>query len=478
VTSWGLEMQKTVGLCLFAIAVVGLPKAPAAAAPPAVSEHVSGAVATETAGVQQADLRAVGARPVARFADRAGEKPPRLADFGLTEGAIVDASNIDQHREIVDAGVQWGVRQGWRLRVVEPKSIRMPRRYAEATEKYAGQVKLTAAGLSLRNYVAGQPFPHIDPNDPKAVLKIMWNFYYNWSPTDDVTQRSVDTSVGSIRKNAPMDVERTMLLDAYRKMNYNARLYVDPRPDLPNPEGVRFKESLHPMLEPFDIKGLGATFYRYLDPAKQDDSWVYLPQMRRVRRLSTAQRSDALFGQDVDADMFWGYNGHIAWMEYKLLGERTILATVHAHSQPARWQSPEGWLYEDDWEPRRVWVVEAVSKSPQYGFGKRILFVDKEAWIVPISEAFDRAGQLWKVWVAMWAFKNSGMTGGGGTRYEDEMGFEHATVVLDTQLSHATATSIPSAQATDREGFHVNQGEKSGTTEEFFTISNLIEAGS
>ncbi len=40
------------------------------------------------------------------------------------------------------------------------------------------------------------------------------------------------------------------------------------------------------------------TSYRYLDPDKQDDSWLYLPSLRRVRRLSAAQRSDALFGQD------------------------------------------------------------------------------------------------------------------------------------------------------------------------------------
>ena len=31
-----------------------------------------------------------------------------------------------------------------------------------------------------------------------------------------------------------------------------------------------------------------------VDPDKQDDSWLYLPSLRRVRRLSSAQRSDAM----------------------------------------------------------------------------------------------------------------------------------------------------------------------------------------
>jgi hypothetical protein len=48
-----------------------------------------------------------------------------------------------------------------------------------------------------------------------------------------------------------------------------------------------------------------------------------------VRRLSTAQRSDALFGQDTDVDSYYGYAGHIAWMEWKFLGEKEVLGAFH-----------------------------------------------------------------------------------------------------------------------------------------------------
>ena len=111
---------------------------------------------------------------------------------------------------------------------------------------------------------------------------------------------------------------------------YNGRVHVEPMPQYKdNREGFRYRESLHPIMEPFDLKGIGLSVARYLDPARQDDTWLYLPQLRRVRRLSSAQRSDALFGQDIDSDSYGGYSGNPAWFNWRFLGEGTILGAVH-----------------------------------------------------------------------------------------------------------------------------------------------------
>jgi len=47
------------------------------------------------------------------------------------------------------------------------KVYRPLKEYVEATEKYSGKVSLGADG-ELLNYVAGQPFPKIDPTSPIA----------------------------------------------------------------------------------------------------------------------------------------------------------------------------------------------------------------------------------------------------------------------------------------------------------------------
>lgn len=406
-----------------------------------------------------------------------GRQQVSLADLGLREGHVIDGSNVDEYADYMSPGLQWAVRYGWRLTVTEAKHIPMLRAYREATEKYSGQVQLGPDGLTLRNYVAGQPFPTIDPADPQAAQKIMWNFYYGWAYTDDVDIRLFDADTGGVGPGRGMSVDRHYIIQDLRRLYYNGRLFVDPKPVFPNDEGYRFKESLHPILEPFDLKGVGFVAYRYLDPARQDDTWLYLPQLRRVRRMSSAQRSDALFGQDTDVDSYWGYNGHVAWNEYRLLGEQTILATMHARNFPVRWQEPTDFLYDDIWEPRRVWVVEARSKLPQYAYSKRIIFIDKEAYVIPYSDIYDRGGQLWKIWVHLYGFRKKAMPNARLAVYEDDMAFSNAILMLDVQLAHATRGALPSTKGTGEEGWYINLGEKSGTSEEFFTVAHMIEAG-
>jgi hypothetical protein len=395
-----------------------------------------------------------------------------LSQFGLKEGDVVSEANLSQHADLVPPGIEWGVRQGWRLNVTEPKPIIIPRAYREATEKHAPQVKLGKDGLTLDNYVAGRPFPHLDPADPDVALKIMWNYYYNFAPTDDLAIDLFEADTGGVGKNQPMKVERHYIVGHYRKLNYNGRLYIEPKPLMPNPEDVRFKESIHPIVEPYDMKGIGGTFYRYNDPSKQDDSWIYLPQLRRVRRLSTAQRSDSLFGQDTDIDSYAGYNGHIAWMNYKFLGERAVLGALHARNVPAKWQETEDWLFDDQWEPRKVWVIEATSKFNNYAYGKRVLYIDQEAYLIPHSDIYDKAGELWKAWVNLFGIPTIEVD-----PKDDNVLYGAAAVIYDTQLSHCTKSAMPSQKSAGRKSIFINKGQAAGVTEEFFTVAHLIATG-
>lgn len=402
-----------------------------------------------------------------------GERPPPvLADHGLRTGDEINARNHEAHPQLVTPGIAWGIRHGWRMPLIEARRVELPRRYREATERFSAQVRLSQDGLALENYVAGRPFPVIDPADPMVAYRIMWNYYYNFAVTDDADARNFEAFTGAVKANQAMEVERRFIVDHYRKLNFNGRLYVDPHPELPNPERVRFKESIHPILEPFDMKGVGATFYRYLDPARQDDSWIYVPQLRKVRRMSTAQRSDSLFGQDTDVDSYSGYNGHIAWMDYKFLGERVVLGCLHAQSIPARWQTPEDWLFHDVWEPRSVWIIEATSKFPQYAYGKRLLYIDKETFLIPHSDIYDRAGELWKAWINMFAIPEQDVS------EQDDFPHGAGAVIYDVQLSHVTKTAIPSEKtATNQQSIFINMGKKSGTTEDFFSVAHLISTG-
>ncbi|HVN86023.1 MAG TPA: DUF1329 domain-containing protein [Candidatus Binatia bacterium] len=408
---------------------------------------------------------------------RGGAASDATAGVSVSPGDVISDKNMGQYEKVLTPGLEWALKYGLRMRVAAPRHVAMTRAYREATEKYAGQVKLSADGTRITNWTAGQPFPNVDTNDPQAAVKIMWNYSYGGYATDDLNAELFDADTGTIGKNRGMTVERHYMIDNLRRLMYTGRLVVDPKPELPNPDGVRYKESLHPLSEPFDLKGVGGTFYRYSDPDRQDDSWLYLPQLRRVRRLSSAQRSDALFGQDSDVDSYYGYSGNVAWMDWKFLGERTVMAVMHGENAPVKWQQPEDWIFDEVWEPRQVYVVEGNSKFPQYAYGKRVIYIDKEAYVVAHSDIYDRAGQLWKVWFNSYSFKKEAIPGARVSRYPDEMSFITAISMLDTQLVHATKAALPSTHSQGQECVYYNMGEKSGTKEDFFTVANLIEMG-
>jgi hypothetical protein len=394
----------------------------------------------------------------------------------VAPGDTINKSNADKVKDLVSPGVYWCVQHGWPMKIIETKPITLRKLFTEATEKYSGQVKLTPDGLGLLNYVAGRPFPTIDTSEKFAPVKIMHN--YSMQVTiDDLDLRNFDADTGPISEDRPLQVERHFLIDHFRRLSYIGRLYVDPKPEIPNKEGFHYKETLHPLIEPFDLKGVGFTYYRYTEPSKQDDSWLYLPSLRRVRRLSTAQRSDALFGQDTDQDSYGGYAGQIAWMDWKLLGSKEALAAFHTTAFPVKWgDGASDWSFDGEWEKRNMWVVEGTSKLPQYAYSKRVLYVDKDVYAISYSDMYDRGGQLWKVWLNNFSFKKEAYPG-SSMKYDEETPFIPAIVMVDMQLEHATKASLPSSRFPGEPGWYWHQGSKEGTTEDQFTIAELIGSG-
>src|SRR5271156_4878281 len=102
-----------------------------------------------------------------------------------------------------------------------------------------------------------------------------------------------------------------------------------------------FKESgrlgvfgVYPVLAPEESRGQGLIRYRYADPNRGDDSWDWTPGTRRVRRLSESILSSATGAQSYDPDHYSGFNPKTEQYDYKFLGEKEMLASVHAKHSP------------------------------------------------------------------------------------------------------------------------------------------------
>jgi hypothetical protein len=397
-------------------------------------------------------------------------------------GETISRSNVEAAKDYVSPGVAWAVENGMDLAIVPYQKIEEPEDYRSATEKYSAQVSLNEKH-ELQNWVAGRPFPKVDASDPKAAIKLMYNFENTYYFTDDLNVHLPDADTGAFYVDASgrrnYNVERHFIADWSRRLRFEGRLKHDPIPSFPNSE-VFAKQGFYPLIEPFDLKGVGSVAFRYKDDARQDDTWLYVPTIRRVRRMSSAQRSDALFGQDIDMDSFSGYAGQISWFDWKFIGEKPMLGSLHGKNLPPKVCTKDGGMtYCEDWEMRpSVYVIEGKPRVPDYAYSKRVIFLDKETFVIPYSDLYDRNGELWKVVIQN--IRTSKQPNPNiEFSYPAERMFVYAFTVVDMQLLHGTRAAIPGMQFPEEPGWYIDIGfdHKYSVQEDWYTIAGLISGG-
>jgi len=407
--------------------------------------------------------------------DDGGETDEPVAEDPLAvalPGSVVTRANVAGVVQLLSPGVAWCVRHGMTMQIVSPRRVRWTKEYRRATNEHLGQTSLSADGRSLVGYVAGLPFRDLDPHDPNIAVKIMWNYEYGPWRADDQEWRNVTFEAGPIRTRK-LQVERRVTFGRAARLAYTGRVYTEPRPELPKPEspnadGVRWKWSIHPILEPPDLKGVGITSIRYLSPDRQDDTWLYLPSLRRVKRLSGSERSDALFGLDMDpnsfGDDFGGFAANLSGYDWAFVGTREMLASMRSSDPPpAVCEGAADFVFCNTWERRQVYVIDAVAKYELSG--KRRLFVDAETYRIVYSDIYDRSAQLWKVWVNQWDFDDAATVG---------MPAHPSASMVDVKEERATRLTLPARETPDSKDRSFNRGQ---VGQDFFTISHLIEAG-
>src|SRR5579885_1527850 len=117
---------------------------------------------------------------------------PYSASAQVKPGDFITAATASKVKDLLSPGEYWRAENGMSMKIVPTERIDWPPPYKEATEKYSSQVRLTPDRRSLVGYVAGQPFPLLDPNDPDIATKIMWNYFFRPISTDDFDLRFFD----------------------------------------------------------------------------------------------------------------------------------------------------------------------------------------------------------------------------------------------------------------------------------------------
>jgi hypothetical protein len=277
--------------------------------------------------------------------------------------------------------------------------------YLKATERYKGASSIGKDG-ALVGYVAGRPFPEeIDcKGDPQAGLKLIWNFMKRWN--GDGANASYFYSYWDRGEQLPLYYEGTSKI---------VQLSNRPEPQYLATNGDIFKNEKRisaygiEVDAPFDARGILLMTYRYkasdapLDQTKNDDTWVYLPDLRRVRRISSAQRTDAVAGTDFTFDDLVSFSGIPPQYEWFCLGEQDTIAPVNTAVLAYPYDEnhnfgPYGLSYADDrWELRHAWVIRFDPKNDDHPYSSKDIWIDKQTYEPLYSFAYDRKKELWKI---------------------------------------------------------------------------------
>ncbi|WP_459917775.1 outer membrane lipoprotein-sorting protein [Desulfocicer niacini] len=112
-------------------------------------------------------------------------------------------------------------------------------------------------------------------------------------------------------------------------------------------------------LSPADVKDTGFLTVDYYAGEKDDDQWLYLPDLHKTKRIATSDKSSSFMGSDFS----------YADMTDRVLDEWTYKL-----------------LKEDAIDGDKVWLIQALPASKavedRYGYKKSILFVRQDIFMV------------------------------------------------------------------------------------------------
>ncbi len=329
----------------------------------------------------------------------------------IAPGTKITLDNWQQYRRFMPVGIQAlysgqygfkiGAGDGFAITVAPTIPIKLSKAMRENTEKYAGQSKLRPlgnGGYTIDNYTAGVPFPA--PEGADAGEKVMFNLWYAFYPflssyhshffiSDRYANLTPEESIATTWQLTHLSDPPYPL-----SMPYASGYYHSTRDLLLIPEQSKYTTALD--MQPDD-------------PTKVQETFIFLPSLRRSLRLSSSARCSPILGTDwIQDDNNGGAAFQISKFRAVLLGRKKILAIAHADLRPGIEavnsavhvkDSVPGWPLPamGKWEVRDHYVIDIQPIDSEYCYAHKIFYVDAEDWGGSLFETYDKQGKLWKV---------------------------------------------------------------------------------
>jgi hypothetical protein len=360
-------------------------------------------------------------------ADRAGA--------GAIVGDVITAANKERVKGLIPDPLYPFVIEnfdGLKMTIVERRDYPPHPKYVEATVKYACQASIDEKG-GLVNYTAGQPFPYsewakeatnhacdLTQDDPDFALKLAWNFNYRWQAGG----LNLPHWGFTYERNSGKDVWR-FAQGEYRRTYYSHRADLLPQRHLLEEDTDIEWAEFFEFYKPFDLRGTMYLMMRYTDYSMEDDTWAYIPALRRVRRVAVTQKSDSLLGSEFTIEDFYIFAGQVWNHSWEFKNEAIRPASMNSQRKcwPRTIDDREATLHEgivrlgtreefdqcrfgpygalswvdETWELRPVIELDDRPHQKGHPYSLRKMWLDKETFMPLYALMYDRAGEPYRI---------------------------------------------------------------------------------
>jgi len=127
-------------------------------------------------------------------------------------------------------------------------------------------------------------------------------------------------------------------------------------------------KSLMEFLSPADVKG--TKFLNYEHVKKDDDQWLYLPALKRIKRIASKNKSGSFMGSEFAYEDLSSFNVD----KYIYEGDAQVLEI----------------------DGKKMYMVQSKPLSKNSGYTKQIAWVDAESFLIHKMDYYDRKNELLK----------------------------------------------------------------------------------
>ncbi|HEC68862.1 MAG TPA: outer membrane lipoprotein-sorting protein [Candidatus Omnitrophica bacterium] len=182
-------------------------------------------------------------------------------------------------------------------------------------------------------------------------------------------------------------------------------------------EGISYKD-LVVMTYPTELKGLAVLTWTYEDPQKDQNVWLWIPSLKKVRKISASEDDDAFMGSDFTVEEV--STRRFEDESYKLIGSKNFPGYKFEHTGEVKFKD------------KPCFVVECTPLKPHWYYSKRIVWIDKDTGGNIFEEYYDKNGKLFKTLFREWVWTDL-----GDKKYPSQISLEckdlrtnHRTVIL------------------------------------------------